>query len=1606
MAFLSVKIGFFAQTDFPALKQQFLDYRKANNQDSALFIARKMNQLALKEQTDSSYWYALSWRYIGNPHYTWGNTDSTIFYWRKSLKLFEKYHSNSSDYASSLNSLGILYRDLDDYKTAEPFLKQALEIRKQVLGEEHPEYASSLNNLGNLFWKMGNYKAAEPYYKQALEIKKKALGEEHLDYANSVYSLGLLYKEMGEYKAAEPLYRLSLEIKKKALGEEHPDYASSLNNLGFLFSEIGKYDSSIILIRQSIDILWENNRDSSKLINQIHSLAYLLNKTGKYLEAQEFYLRAIRLLNSNHPIKKSITYNYDLAENYVAQAKFDIALPILIKIDSICRNKDLKQERGDILYSIGKIHSKKGKYDLAQEYYVNALKIREEILPKNHPDLAVSYNSVAVIQYKKGEYRKALPNFIKALEIRKIVFGEQNADITASLMNIGVLYQSIGDYNLAEEYLKECVKIQIMIFDSLHPKLSMSYGELGNLYIKKGMYREAEKLYTKSSRIYKKALGEEHPDYAGSLQNLGNLFKEFGDFFKSEKYYLDALRIYSKVFGDNHPSVATIYNNLGDLYMRNGNFSLSEQMLQKDIQIKKNSIGDDHPEFAISVNTMANLQQELANYELVDEYIKKALEIRLNSLGENHPEYISTLRSKGLMLLSTGNYDSSRIILQKVLEYRRIELGIEHPDYAISLIDMGDVFMAQAKYKSVDSLYNTAKLVLSNIFGENHPLFANCLYKIGRFNSITGDLNQGKLFYEKALELRKKILFSDHPDLAVSYNSMAAILHKMANYKESVLFYLKASEIRKRTLGEKHPYYASSLNNLGELYRIMGDYKAAESYYQQALEIRKKALGEEHPDVASSLNSLGNVYSDMGDYKAAEPFYKQALEIRKKAFGEEHPDVASSLNSLGDLYSDMGDYKAAEPFLLKALEIKKKTLGEEHSKYANSLNSLGILYKTMGDYKAADPLYKKALEIRKKALGEEHPDVASSLNSLGNVYSDMGDYKAAEPLYKQALGIRKKALGEEHPDYSLTENSFAYLLMKTKREQHAFEILSKNFKKKASEIANNFEWLNDSQKEAYWKKESAFYDNLSWFAIQAFESVPEAVGLNYNAALLTKSKMLEAKISSENFYNEVDELREELAFRRRLLAKMESEGSTEKEKLEKLRRVADSLDKRLTQSWPEYAQQKKNLSITWDQVQQNLDNGEAAIEFVRFFNEDDSLYYYNALVLKPGEKYPILVKLCQENQLKLIQPTSGFSAYYPLIWQPMVGALENVRTIYYSPTGELYNIPFHALYEQKEYGDQKVEQKTSKRGVIVPAETVKTEIKAEYLIDRYTLHQLTSTRYLAMGLKQKAQEPIAKSIAMVGGVNYDFVNSKDVKPNKQKSKINSMRSSQSASGKLAYLEGTKLETEIIKDSVQAKQWKIEMFSSNDATEDNLVRLEGRHAKSILHIATHGYAFPEYDFNDTTINKNSLRYSYRYSTNPMVRSGLILAGGNWAWTGSDTLSKLGAEQNGILTALEVSQLNLKKTKLVVLSACETGLGKIEGSEGTFGLKRGFKLAGVEQMIVSLWSVPDKETMELMTLFYSDLTKTLNPVLSFETAQKEMRNRYPTDPEKWAGFVLVR
>jgi CHAT domain-containing protein/tetratricopeptide (TPR) repeat protein len=1083
-------------------------------------------------------------------------------------------------------------------------------------------------------------------------------------------------------------------------------------------------------------------------------------------------------------------------------------------------------------------------------------------------------------------------------------------------------------------------------------------------------FRKADKqdsaLYI-ARKMNKLALNEQSDTsywYALSLRYQGNVYETRGENDSTLLYMLKSLGYFDK-YHQNSDDHGTSLNLLGIFNKKIGLYKSAEEFYIQSAKIRSRN-GVWNQSYAYSLNNLSWLYNSMGRYSEALSLVDSSLLILQKIYLNDSLKLINELHSKAEILLNISDYDGSeKLYFQCKSLCEKNNLPLEkyiklEKDIAQLYVKKGKYAQAEVILLQVDSLLN-----LKEKNKEIYQLSAEIKFTLGKIKSITGQFNEALSYYEEALKIRRTHLPKNHPDIA------------------------------------------ESLASFGVLHAKLGEYDFAHNYYQEALGILKISLGETHPKYAECLNSLGSLNLDLGDFKLAEIQMLAALEIRKKALGEEHPGYALNLSSLGRLYRNKGDYSTAEGYYKRALEIRLKIhQGEKSDNIASSTNLLGYVYLLMGRYSESETLLLDSYQMRKELEMAENPNYAMNLYNLGMLYNKLEKYNLSEEYLLQSIEIRKRLFGENNNELIASKLALSKLFLKTNRLEEAFSILEIIFNNKLENISSNFEWLGESQKELYWKKEEVFYDQLSWLANESFAISPKFSTLSYNAALVSKSKLLEAKIANDNYYREIEETREKLGNAKRIVAKMESDGINDQVLFKKSKHEADSLDKRLTQSWPEYAQQKKNLSITWDQVQQNLDISEAAIEFVRFKNEDDSLYYYNALIVKPGEKYPILVKLCKENELKLIKPTSGFSAYYPLVWQPLENVLKDVKTIYYSPTGELYNVPFHALYAQKENGDHLIDEKTNKRGVVVESQTVKVENQAEYLIDRFTMHQLTSTRYLAMGLKEKAQEPIVKSIAMVGGVNYDFLNSKEEKPKKQKDKRNSTRSSQSASGKLAYLEGTKLETETIKDSVQSKQWKIELFSSNDATEDNLMRLEGRHAKSILHIATHGYAFPEYNFNDTTVNKNSLRYSYRYSTNPMVRSGLILAGGNWAWTGSDTLTKLGAEQNGILTALEVSQLNLKKTKLVVLSACETGLGKIEGSEGTFGLKRGFKLAGVEQIIVSLWSVPDKETMELMTLFYSDLTKTLNPVISFSKAQKEMRNRYPTEPEKWAGFVLVR
>jgi tetratricopeptide (TPR) repeat protein len=929
-----------------------------------------------------------------------------------------------------------------------------------------------------------------------------------------------------------------------------------------------------------------------------------------------------------------------------------------------------------------------------------------------------------------------------------------------------------------------------------------------------------------------------------------------------------------------------------------------------------------------------------------------------------------------------------------------LELNQTDTGYAKLIYKVATVYLNNRDYNNSADLFEKA----ANIWQQKNPLhieYAGCLNNLGVIHFRLGKYENAEIAWLNTLTIRKAILEESHPDYVASLNNLGTLYRELGNYSNAEQYLIQALNLRKKYLGEENLDFAKSLNSVGILFTLKGEYKKAEDCFIQALNVRKNILGEEHPDYAASLNSLGSFYFSISDFVKAENYWLKTLNIQNNILDKDDPQIAISLDNLGNVYCVLKKYSIAEDYYNKALKIKLDNFGEEHPSYSNTLNNLGVLYKDMGEYTKAEHCALQAQKIQKKILGEDHPLYALVLNNIGVLYREMNNFSKAEEYYLQALSIQKSNIGEYHPELALGLDNLGIMFGDIGQFVKAYDYFSASFVIKTINLGTNFSWLPEKGKAAYWKKEKVFYDNLNNYAAQASATFPEAAALAYNANLIAKGLLLESS-------NEIKEavalsgdsvvlkVYEELKVKKDLINQLASD--TKQENLTIIEAEADSLDKILVTRLGDYAALKRKFQITWKDVQSVLSENEAAIEFSNFCTHQDSPYYYHALLIRKDYTVPKLIKLGLEKTIAEVPAGRGFSELYKLIWEPIDSFLQGVNTVYYSTDEYLNNISFTGLCSQ---GTEKVNNtKNIKRGNQAQSGSIQTS-GCSYLSDKYTLHQLSTTRYLAEGLKDSKLE---NSILVFGGVNYDEIPSKNdtvIAPDLENLALaeNLSRSSSNQS-KMEYLPGTQAELEGLQKILKRKQWKVRAFSDKNASENTFKSEIKKESPSVLHIATHGFAFPD------QTDKNIDSKTYQESDNPMARCGLLLAGANHSWTGKSDIMLSKTGEDGILTALEVSNLPLRNTKLVVLSACETGLGKIEGTEGTFGLKRGFKLAGVEQIIVSLWSVPDKETMELMDLFYNDLSKTHNAVISFEKAQKEMRKKYPTRPDLWAGFVLVR
>lgn len=998
----------------------------------------------------------------------------------------------------------------------------------------------------------------------------------------------------------------------------------------------------------------------------------------------------------------------------------------------------------------------------------------------------------------------------------------------------------------------------------------------------------------------------------------------------------------------------------GVIYIKIGKLKDAEPLCVMAKDLRAQLLGKEHPDYAKSLHNLAVLYKELAQYDKAEPLAIETKEARARIQGTESLEYASALHLLGQVYYKLGQYEKSE---PYYLEARNIFAKTTvkgFPENAILLTNLALLYFELGKYDKVEPLYLEAKDNQEKFPGKESVDYASTSNNLAWFYLKTGQYFKAEQCFREANLLFEKVVGKDHAYYVATLTSLASFYAEIGQYGKAELFFLEAKVALEKTVGKENQTYGATLSNLAALYADNGQYDKAESIYQEAKHILEKVLGKNHPDYASCLTNLGNLYFKTGDYADAEILWEEAKNIRQNVLGNNHPDYAILLNSLSQLYSNSGQYAKAESFLLEAKDIWAKTFGVNHQLYAAVLVNLAQLYTMQGDFAKADSMFLEAKETFAKTLSKDHPNYAAALRGLAALYRSTNRVAESGPILLE-LNATIRRLIEKSASYFSEKEMLAYL-------QTSEEDLAQ---------FHSFSQINPTRE----------------FTCASFDNA-----LFYNGYLLENARILDRAVAK------ADSLTRDTFDRwqgcKRRLAKEYAKPIAERRFIAETEAEAEGYEKTLARKLPVFGERRH--APHWQDVCNHLRKGEAAVEFIhyRYYTpkETDSTVYA-ALMLLPGDSFPHFVPLCEQRTLdnllhekypdKRYQRTESGNSLYSLLWQPIEPYLKGAGTVYYTPSGALHNVNLDAIMLNVR-GDST-------------------------LINKYNLVRLGSTRQLVTPVTAK----IAGNDALLfGGIRYES-DSTAIQTENRKNRVTMRGSSEEGLPEFADslqqiqgfdpLPGTRTEVEFIRQLMGQKKFKARMFTDFGASEEafkhfaDSMSASGTSAR-VLHLATHGYFFPDPQSNEPGSKRSfSDQPVFRISEHPFLRSGLVLAGVNHAWQTGKPF-KAGME-DGILTAYEISAMSLPNTELVVLSACETGLGYLSGNEGVYGLQRAFKIAGAQYLIMSLWHVPDEATKDLMSAFYRNwLDLGMDIPTAFRTAQLEMKKK-SKDPEKWAGFVLV-
>lgn len=1085
------------------------------------------------------------------------------------------------------------------------------------------------------------------------------------------------------------------------------------------------------------------------------------------------------------------------------------------------------------------------------------------------------------------------------------------------------------------------------------------------------------------------AAGEASSPPAGGVALADRFFTEAEGLARDAKY-ADAAAAFgraSEIYEaeDRWGRYVRCRSEMGEQSRRLARLDEAQARLDEALKAAQEHLGERDVETATTYAYLANVKHDRGDYAAAIHGHTRALELRLALLGGQHPDVASSYVRRASGHRSKGDYAEALADCHRALAIQLPVLGERHPEVAWTYSSLGMINAEKGRYDEAFALFGKALAVLGSASGHDARRLASVYVNLGVLLDDRGDYDRALAHYQKALSLQTAVLGERHPDLAGTYNNIGTLHDMKGNPDQALSFYEKAVALSLAAGKGEHAAIAYTYGNIGLIYFRKRDHEQAIAFQGKARSIFFKTLGDRHPETASPDLNLGLVYTDLGDYDQAIACYERALAIQIPSLGPRHTDVASSYNNMGAAYAAKGDFSRAQALYEKALEVRREALGPRHPDVGSIYRNLGTTYRRRGEAARAIAHHEEALAIFRSNFGPRHPEVAESSNDIGDVHR--GQHRAQRALffYEQAIRANLASPAEgpsgaaEGSSRALSESVLLDSLngkgqaLADPEGGPALDLAAavRTFEEASSVLERIRRGHRAEGSKLFLAERGAdVYDRAirAAFALHGQTGEPRYAEAAFRFAEKSKSAILLDALfqaEAERFAGIPDavlaeerKLRAELAFYERALAEEQSRGGDadaaklalfQDQSFER-KRAYDALLERLETQYPKYYSLKyRTRAVDPAEVQRHLRESGGAL--VEYFTGAASIFIFviteDGLRAEVVPRDPALERWVTELREGIVaRDLDLYAGAASRLYDAILRPVARTlagKALIVVPDGSLGTVPFEALLT----------------GGAGDGGGTGQHSDLPFLLEEHAVSYAYSA---ALWLETRKGEVRPRGRGFLGFAPV-FAQGPGLRSTAPRD----------------YLPASREEVTRIAKRVEGSyglfdRWRrtrARVYLGEEAREE-AVKSEDLADYRFVHFATHG----------------------RLDTKSPKLSGLVLA------------PDPGGKEDGILHLGEVYGLKLN-ADLVVLSACETGLGKMARGEGIIGLTRGFLYAGAANVLVSLWPVGDVTTADLMVDFYDQVLRGVSRAEALREAKRRLMKRQPeyAKPYYWAPFILV-